>query len=60
MSVLVAPRANGTSANTSTGIVVENMVLDCTEFKVKHPGGKGIIEGFAGSDCSWQVSEKIL
>ncbi|KPI43945.1 uncharacterized protein AB675_6174 [Cyphellophora attinorum] len=35
-------------------IVVDDIVLDCTEFKRKHPAGKSIIEGFGGHDCTWQ------
>ena len=39
-----------------TGIVVDGIVYDATDFLGKHPGGSTIIEGFAGRDCSWQVS----
>lgn len=42
-------------ADSFEGIVVDDIVLDCSEFKNRHPGGKGIIEGFGGQDCSWQV-----
>lgn len=35
---------------------MNDVVLDCTEFKSKHPAGKAIIEGFGGYDCTWQVS----
>ena len=35
-------------------LVIDDVVYDCTEFTTEHPGGKGILEGFAGSDCSWQ------
>ena len=31
------------------------MVLDCTDFQKVHPGGRAIIQGFGGQDCSWQV-----
>ena len=36
------------------GIVVNNVVLDVTEYHVKHPGGRAIISGFGGQDCTWQ------
>ncbi|KAF7955249.1 uncharacterized protein EAE97_000508 [Botrytis byssoidea] len=35
-------------------IVIDEVVYDCTEFATEHPGGEGIVEGFAGSECSWQ------
>ncbi|KAF7957674.1 hypothetical protein EAE96_003247 [Botrytis aclada] len=35
-------------------IVIDEVVYDCTKFTTEHPGGKGILEGFAGSECSWQ------
>jgi cytochrome b involved in lipid metabolism len=37
-----------------TWIVVDNIVYDCTEFALQHPGGETVIESFAGQDCSWQ------
>lgn len=37
------------------GIVVDEIVYDCTEFVGKHPGGSHIIKEFGGHDCSWQV-----
>ena len=36
------------------GIVVDSVVLDCTEYITKHPGGRQIVQGFGGQDCSWQ------
>ncbi|KAK3653197.1 hypothetical protein LTR56_004733 [Elasticomyces elasticus] len=36
-------------------IVVDNIVLDVTDYQQKHPGGRQIIAGFGGQDCSWQV-----
>lgn len=36
------------------GIVVDNIVYDCTDFIMVHPGGSQVIESFAGAECSWQ------
>jgi cytochrome b involved in lipid metabolism len=41
-------------ASLSTGIVVDNTVLDCTSYVLRHPGGQQIIHGFGGQDASWQ------
>ena len=35
-------------------IVVDNVVYNCAQFVFDHPGGKQIIEAFAGAECSWQ------
>ncbi|KAK4549936.1 hypothetical protein LTR36_005237 [Oleoguttula mirabilis] len=35
-------------------IVVDTVVLDVTEYQNQHPGGRSIIAGFRGQDCSWQ------
>jgi cytochrome b involved in lipid metabolism len=35
-------------------IVIDNIVYDCTEFALHHPGGASVIENFRGQDCSWQ------
>jgi cytochrome b involved in lipid metabolism len=37
-----------------TWIVVDNIVYDCTDFVLEHPGGETVICSFAGQDCSWQ------
>ena len=37
-----------------TGIVINNVVYDCTKFIFKHPGGQQIIKSFAGAECTWQ------
>ena len=37
-----------------TGIVVSNVVLDVSDYVHRHPGGRSIIAGFAGQDCTWQ------
>jgi cytochrome b involved in lipid metabolism len=37
-----------------TWIVVDNIVYDCTDFALEHPGGETVIHSFAGQDCSWQ------
>jgi len=42
------------------GIVVDTIILDATEYQEKHPGGRQIISGFAGRDCSWQVRRTPL
>ena len=39
------------------GIVVEDRVYDCTSFMNIHPGGPSMFEQFAGSQCTWQVSD---
>lgn len=39
--------------------MVDDIVLDCTDFKYKHPAGKSIIEGFGGCDCTWQVGVPV-
>lgn len=36
------------------GIVVEDIVYDCTDFISEHPGGEKIIQSFAGQECTWQ------
>ncbi|KAK3671878.1 hypothetical protein LTR78_008244 [Recurvomyces mirabilis] len=35
-------------------IVVNGVVLDVTEYQFGHPGGRAIISGFGGQDCTWQ------
>jgi cytochrome b involved in lipid metabolism len=35
-------------------IVVDNIVYDCSDFVLEHPGGTDVIESFRGEDCSWQ------
>lgn len=34
--------------------MVDSVVLDCTDYIFRHPGGRQIISGFGGQDCSWQ------
>jgi cytochrome b involved in lipid metabolism len=41
-------------ANGGLWIVVDNIVYDCTEFALEHPGGEGVIHSFGGQECSWQ------
>lgn len=41
-------------AHVLVGIVVDGIVLDCTQYRSKHPGGRMIIQGFGGQDASWQ------
>ncbi|KAH7411515.1 fatty acid desaturas-like protein [Cadophora sp. MPI-SDFR-AT-0126] len=35
-------------------IVIDNVVYNCTDFLMEHPGGDQIIKSFGGSECSWQ------
>jgi cytochrome b involved in lipid metabolism len=35
-------------------IVVDNIVYDCSEYVLRHPGGEQVIQSFKGRDCSWQ------
>jgi hypothetical protein len=39
-------------------IVIDNIVYDCSEFALEHPGGESVILSFIGEDCSWQVSDR--
>ena len=45
-------------------IVIDNIVYDCTDFILEHPGGEQVIMSFIGEDCSWQFrrfhSRKIV
>ena len=36
------------------GIVIDNVVFDCSAFAFEHPGGENIINSFGGEECSWQ------
>jgi hypothetical protein len=38
------------------GIVVDEIVLNVTQYQYNHPAGSRIIQGFAAQDCSWQVN----
>lgn len=40
----------------TTGIVVDDLVLDVTVFQDIHPGGESMFVMFAGKQCGWQVS----
>ncbi len=42
-------------ANGLIGIVVENIVYNCTGFIKEHPGGEQVVESFSGDECSRQV-----
>lgn len=37
-----------------TDIVIDEIVYDCTQFILQHPGGQEIIKSFAGGECTWQ------
>ncbi len=34
------------------GIVIDDIVYDCTTFVTQHPGGASVVRSFAGKDCS--------
>lgn len=34
------------------GLVIDNIVYDCSSFVDKHPGGDAVVRSFAGKDCS--------
>lgn len=53
---IVAPWPNTNDSDHCAGIVVDDVVLDVTQYQNQHPGGSSIVRGFAGQDCSWQVS----
>ena len=36
------------------GVVVDDLVIDCTSYVLRHPGGQQIIRGFGGQNASWQ------
>jgi cytochrome b involved in lipid metabolism len=36
------------------GIVVDEVVYDCSTWADEHPGGDSVIRNFGGQDCSWQ------
>ena len=36
------------------GIVVDEVVYDCSTWVDEHPGGDSVIRSFGGQDCSWQ------
>jgi cytochrome b involved in lipid metabolism len=40
--------------NGELWLVVDNIVYDCTEFALEHPGGAEVLASFCGKDCSWQ------
>jgi len=46
-------RQDGT-ASRRLWIVVDDTIYDCSEYIEKHPGGRQIMRGFGGQDCSWQ------
>lgn len=43
------------SSEASTWLVIKDKVYDVTSFMLlEHPGGKEVIEAFAGKQCDWQ------
>lgn len=49
-----------TDGSFSIGIVIDNVVYDCSEFVAVHPGGDTVIRSFGGQDCSCMLSKQIL
>ncbi|KAK5115014.1 hypothetical protein LTR85_010052 [Meristemomyces frigidus] len=45
-------KRSGEGDSNRLWIVVDSIVLDVTDYQ--HPGGRSIIAGFGGQDCSWQ------
>jgi cytochrome b involved in lipid metabolism len=41
-------------SDTTVVIVVDDIVYDCTDFILDHPGGTQVIEASAGGERSWQ------
>lgn len=39
---------------TAQGIVIDDVVYDCSDFTRVHPGGDNVIQSFGGQNCSWQ------
>ena len=37
------------------GIVIDEIVYDCSDFISKHPGGEAVIRNLSGSDCSCKL-----
>lgn len=35
-----------------SGVVIDDIVYDCSSFASKHPGGRAVIMSFGGKDCS--------
>ncbi|KIV83434.1 hypothetical protein PV11_05461 [Exophiala sideris] len=42
------------------GLVIDEIVYDCTSFVDKHPGGDAVIKSFAGKDCSCELEITFL
>lgn len=40
------------SLSSPLGIVIDDIVYDCTDFIHDHPGGITVLESFGGSECS--------
>ncbi|EXJ72500.1 uncharacterized protein A1O5_05005, partial [Cladophialophora psammophila CBS 110553] len=38
----------------NTGIVIDELVYNCSQFIKEHPGGEAVIRRYAGKDCSLQ------
>jgi cytochrome b involved in lipid metabolism len=41
-----------TANQHSVGLVIDNIVYDCTNFLKDHPGGTTVLESFGGAECS--------
>lgn len=49
---------NGQSGE-SLWLVIDEIVYDCTSLVDQHPGGKAVLESFAGKDCSCEYMRCI-
>ncbi|KEF51964.1 uncharacterized protein A1O9_11954, partial [Exophiala aquamarina CBS 119918] len=36
------------------GLVIDNVIYDCSQFVKEHPGGEAVIRRYAAKDCSLQ------
>ena len=43
------------ATNYLQGIVIDEIVYDCSDFISKHPGGEAVIRNLSGSDCSCKL-----
>ena len=43
------------TTNYLLGIVIDEIVYDCSDFISEHPGGEAVIRNLSGSDCSCKL-----
>lgn len=43
-----------------SGLVIDEIVYDCTSFVDKHPGGNAVIKSFGGKDCSCESKNTFV